>query len=99
MQLSDVYIALMEHCIGLDNHKPYRRHGKLFFKPHRNYFDCGESDALPCWRIIAAYGYAVDFDGNGWFKLTKRGFRYLSNETGISIHDDLAYEEAERAAL
>lgn len=31
MKLSDVHIALMEHCIGLDNHKPYRRHGKLFF--------------------------------------------------------------------
>ena len=72
MKLSDVHIALMEHCIGLDNHKPYRRHGKLFFKPKRNYFDCGPAN-LEVWDEIVALGLAIDWDGKGWYKLTKTG--------------------------
>ncbi len=89
MKLSDVHIALMEHCIGLDNHKPYRRHGKLFFKPKRNYFDCGPAN-LEAWEEIVALGLAIDWDGKGWFKLTKAGFEALSSVTGIHIHDEEA---------
>lgn len=89
MKLSDVHIALMEHCIGLDNHKPYLRHGKLFFKPKRNYFDCGPAN-LEAWEEIVALGLAIDWDGKGWFKLTKAGFEALSSVTGIHIHDEEA---------
>lgn len=91
MSIDLYHVALMEHCVGMDNHKPYRRHGRLFFRPRRNYFDCGPADE-PYWREIEACGYAVDFDGRGWFKLTRDGFRHLSEATGINVHDDLAYE-------
>lgn len=89
MKLSDVHIALMEHCIGLDNHKPYRLHGKLFFRPKRNYFDCGPAN-LEAWDEIVALGLAIDWGGKGWYKLTKTGFEALPSATGIHIHDEEA---------
>lgn len=75
MQLSSEQIDQMKHCIGLNRRKPYRRHGKLFYKPYRNYFDCG---------------YAVDYYGKGWYELTKAGFEVLSSATGIQIYDVIA---------
>ena len=53
MQLSKKQIDLMKHCVGLHRGKPYRRHGKLFYKPSRNYFDCGKHDD-PDWGEFAA---------------------------------------------
>ena len=31
-------IELCKHMIGLENSKPYRRHGKVFYKAYRNFF-------------------------------------------------------------
>lgn len=76
MQLSKKQIDLMKHCVGLNRGKPYRRHGKLFYKPSRNYFDCGKHDD-PDWSELANCGYAVDFNGHGWYKLTGAGFSAL----------------------
>jgi hypothetical protein len=28
--------GLAMHCIGMDYRKPYKRHGKLFYRPYRN---------------------------------------------------------------
>lgn len=93
MNLGKYHIELMAHCVGLDHRKPYARHGELFFRPNRNYFDCGHADE-PFWRDIAACGYAVDWNGRGWYKLTRSGFAYLSAVTGVHIHCDLAVEAA-----
>lgn len=89
MQLSSKQIDLMKHCIGLHRRKPYRRHGKLFYKPYRNYFDCGRHDDSD-WSELANYGYAVDYYGKGWYELTKAGFEALSSAIGIHICDDIA---------
>ena len=44
------YIKLAKHCIGLDQKKPYIRHGRKFYKPYRNYYYCKKgneySDAM-----------------------------------------------------
>ena len=96
MSFDGRHIALMEHCVGLDRHKPYRRHGRLFFRPLRNYFDCGPARVAE-WRDMAAHGYAVDCDGQGWYKLTRSGFAYLSEVEGIHVYDDLAYEGGDAA--
>ena len=91
MQLSKKQIDLMKHCVGLHRGKPYRRHGKLFYKPSRNYFDCGKHDD-PDWSELANCGYAVDFNGQGWYKLTGAGFSALSRIIGIHIFNTLACE-------
>lgn len=89
MQLSSEQIDQMKHCIGLHRRKPYRRHGKLFYKPYRNYFDCGRHDD-PDWSEFADCGYAVDYYGKGRYELTKAGLEVLSSATGIHIYDDIA---------
>lgn len=90
LEIKEAHLELMEHCIGLGRRKPYRRHGRLYFKPNRNHFDCGPADE-PEWRDMATAGYAVDSNGRGWYKLTKKGFAKLSEATGIHIYDDEAY--------
>lgn len=97
--MTDYQIEIMKHCIGLDHHKPYRMHGKRFFRPTRNYFDAGQRD-YEAWRDIEARGYAVDWQerinrsstsyGIGWFKLTHEGMAFLGEELGIRIYDDEA---------
>ena len=32
------------HMVGLDKKKPYKRYGKLYYVPYRNYYDAGEED-------------------------------------------------------
>lgn len=97
--MTDNQIALMKHCIGIDNHKPYRRHGRLFYRPTRNYFDSGPAD-YEAWKGIEANGYAVDWQerinrgetsvGVGWFKLTAEGMAFLGGKLGIHIYNEEA---------
>lgn len=53
------------------------------------YFDCGPAN-LEAWDEIVALGLAIDWDGKGWYKLTKTGFEALSSATGIHIHEEEA---------
>lgn len=43
---SNIYIDLASHCIGLDYNKPYKRHGRYFYRPYRNYKDAEQK--APC---------------------------------------------------
>ena len=40
----NIYIDLASHCIGLDYKKPYKRHGRYFYRPYRNYYGAGGKD-------------------------------------------------------
>lgn len=40
----NIYITLAKHCIGLDHNKPYKRHGRYFYRPYRNHYDAGGKD-------------------------------------------------------
>lgn len=43
------FVEVAKHAIGLDHRKPYTRHGKLFYRPYRNYFaDFSEVQTLNC---------------------------------------------------
>ena len=48
-------LAFAQHCIGLDHKKPYKRHGRYFYRPYRNYYDASVKDCetwdLPGWQI------------------------------------------------
>lgn len=38
------FVELAKHAIGMRLRKPYKRHGRLFYRPYRNYF----STAVGC---------------------------------------------------
>ena len=81
------YIELAKHCIGLDYKSPYHRHGKAFYKPYRNYFDCGEK-LDEAWKVMIGAGYAKD-DGIGCCWLTRAGMDWLGEKLGITIYSEI----------
>ena len=91
MKDKERYINLAKHCVGLDKKKPYKRHGRLFYKPYRNYFDAGKSD-MDSWTRMWEQGYAEKGKKNRYgecmFWLSRKGMDWLGNELGIVIHDE-----------
>lgn len=85
----NLYISCMKHCIGLDNQKPYKRHGRLFYKPYRNYFSTAHNDEA--WEVIEGAGYAKrgqERNGCVSFYLTEKGKAYLGEKLGIKIKSE-----------
>ena len=88
--LTERHIKAMKHCIGLDQKKPYTRHGKLFYKPWRNYYATGpECDGVDIWIDLEKHYYAVHGFGDyrWWFMLTNCGLDALGQALGVRIHD------------
>ena len=86
-------IQLAAHTIGLDNKWPYQRHGKLFYRPYRNYFSThGKDIYLSLWQSLCDKGYAKCLKGhnpgNITFWLTRAGLDWLGQELGITIYDE-----------
>lgn len=48
------YTDLASHCIGLGRRKPYRRHGRTFYRPYRNRFACAQQD--DDWECMVSAG-------------------------------------------
>lgn len=86
----NIYVDLMKHCIGMDRRKPYRRHGRLFYRPYRNYFATGRNHED--WDVIAATGYAERGEANthGGYtcSLTRDGLDWLGEKIGVHIYDE-----------
>ena len=84
-------INYMSHAIGLDNKKPYKRHGKLFYKPYRNYY---EASLVGCkiWDNLVVKKYAnagkKNRNGSRTYWLTRKGMDVLGEKLGIVIHDE-----------
>ena len=86
-------IQLAAHTIGLDNKRPYQRHGKFFYRPYRNYFSThGKDIYLSLWQSLCDKGYAKCRNGynpgNIVFWLTRAGLDWLGDELGITIYDE-----------
>lgn len=81
------YVELASHCIGLDRHKPYRRHGKKYYRPYRNFFACAWPD--DDWELMVAAGRAWRRDGicNVIYGLTRDGLDWLGRELNMTIYD------------
>lgn len=82
--------ATLKHClhmIGLDylKHKPYKRHGKEFYKPYRNYW-CGHDEGL---EWFASMGLAEKEDGDKYpfYSLTRQGLDWVERRIGVVIRD------------
>ena len=91
MNNENQYIALARHAIGLDHKKPYKRHGKLFYRPYRNYYDASPKDC-ETWELMCDAGYAdrgrKDRYGGRMYWLTRKGLDWLGEKLGIKIYDE-----------
>ena len=89
--MSDIYIDYASHAIGLDHKKPYKRHGKLFYIPYRNYYDASPKDC-EVWETMVNAGYAEagrkDRHGGKMYWLTREGLDWLGEKLGIKIYDE-----------
>jgi len=81
----------MRHMIGLDmlKHKPYKRHGKLFYKPYRNYW-AGFNKYLDYFSGVLGLSVKLEPELSGhmpYFYLTRRGLDFLGRHIGVIIHN------------
>lgn len=87
----NTYINLAKHCIGLDHKKPYKRHGRYFYRPYRNHYDAGGKD-VEIWDMMVSAGYAEagrkDRYGGRMYWLTRAGLDWLGEKLGIHIWDE-----------
>lgn len=73
MRTEERMVVKAKHTLGLDHKKPYKRHGRLFYRPYRNYY-CGTDKVMD---ELVADGYADVTEENG-----KYGRSYCVNEKG-----------------
>lgn len=90
--LSDRHVKAMKHCIGMDvNNRPYKRHGKLFYKLYRNFYATGPAcDGVDIWLDLERHGYAIHgFGAFRWtFALTRFGLDALGLHLDVRIKDE-----------
>jgi hypothetical protein len=91
---------IVMHTIGMNDscsqrHKPYHRHGRLFYKPWRNCFNT-YLDSKPwlelCLRGYAEHGQVFVADGDRPpltnYRLTRKGLDWLGRELGMTIYNE-----------
>lgn len=85
------FIEMAKHAIGLGHRKPYTRHGKLWYRPYRNYFATTiVSPNYELWKTQVSAGYA-GFSTDGYrvfFWLTRDGLDWLGEKLGMHIYDE-----------
>ena len=82
----------MRHMIGLDmlKHKPYRRHGKQFYKPYRNYW-AGFNKYLDYFSGVLGLTEKQEpklLGGMPYYYLTRRGLDFLGRHIKVTIYDE-----------
>ena len=87
----NIYINLAKHCIGIDHKKPYKRHGRYFYRPYRNYYDAVGKDVKILDAMVNA-GYAEagrkNRYGGRMYWLSRQGLDWLGEKLGIHIWDE-----------
>lgn len=87
----NIYISLASHAIGLDHKKPYKRHGRMFYRSYRNYYDASPKDC-EIWDVMVAAGHAEagrrDRRGGRMYWLTRAGLDWLGEKLGVYIWDE-----------
>lgn len=86
----DRAIEIMAHTIGLDQKAPYKRNGKKFYRPYRNYY-CGGNKYLD--YLSGALGLVAKGENVGsrgeyvYYSLTRAGLDFLGRHLEITIRD------------
>lgn len=87
----NTYIELAKHCIGLDRKKPYKRHGRYFYRPYRNYYAANKR-GCEVWDTMVEAGYAKagekNSHGGRMYWLTREGLDRIGEKLGIQIWDE-----------
>ena len=87
--LQDICTKKMEHCIGFNSRKVYRRKGKVYFKPYRNHCFPGGTDCQ-IWETLTARGFAESDEKQEFYRLTDLGLQYLSLKNDVYIYSEKA---------
>ena len=87
-------VLVMMHTIGMwpeGQRHPYKRHGKIFYRPYRNYFDTAPwCDGYWMWERMQKAGHAEAHktsQGEFWC-LTRRGLDWLEMKLDMKIYDE-----------
>ena len=87
-------IEVMMHTIGLwpeGRRHAYKRHGKIFYRPYRNYFATKPGcDGYWMWERMQKAGHAEvakSSQGEFWH-LTRRGLDWLEMKLDMKIYDE-----------
>lgn len=84
-------ISLATHAIGLDHKKPYKRHGRYFYRLYRNHYDASLKDC-EIWDVMVSQGYAKagkkNSNGGRIYWLTRKGLDWLGEKLEIHIYDE-----------
>lgn len=90
VELDDRHIAKAKQCIGLDRTEPYKKRGKYYYKPWRNFFAAAKSGTnFKLWEDLRKEGYAqrTDYVRQRYtFYLTNAGLKWLGEKLGIEIY-------------
>lgn len=78
-------IKICKHMVGLDDKRPYHRHGKAFYRAYRNYYATGPQenrllDKLPECLFTVHRG-----ERGATYCLTKTGLEWLGRQLHITI--------------
>lgn len=80
-----IAVEYCSHMVGLDYVKPYRRHGKAFYKPYRNYWGANP-DGEPILDKFPRFLITREADRKGvWYTLTTDGLKWLGRQLKITI--------------
>lgn len=83
---------MLLHTIGLDYNRPYTRHGRMFYRPHRNYFTTNGKSTLFCPLVEEGYMTECSMppapdDTEGYiYTLTRAGLDWLGKQIGVNIY-------------
>ena len=81
-------VKLCKHMIGFDHSKPYKRHGKLFYKPYRNYFEAPPKGE-PILEKLPTFIIQKETRVKGvWYTLTKQGIEWLGRQINVTIKEE-----------
>ena len=76
------------HVIGMDDRKPYTRHGKKLFRPHRNTWG-GRDKELDKLVDLGLMNASNDQDGERYYYwFNRRGLDWLGDQLGVKIYDE-----------
>lgn len=81
-------IEICKHMIGLDDKKPYHRHGNAYYKPYRNYYITSPPGEYMLNRLPMFIMHSETSKKNGeWvcYELTDEGLDWLGRRLKIII--------------
>lgn len=96
--MTEKQLDLAKHAIGLSSlKKAYRRHGRYFYRPYRNYFYANANSLYAkTWEELRENGYAdrntgsKNIDGHTYYTywLTRKGLDEIGKQLNVHIYDE-----------